>query len=71
MSFEDAIAQECDHDGHLFNIDSYINDLRGSNSAYNYASESNYKSFEVLLDNQSTCDVIVNNLFLRNIRNSN
>jgi len=24
MSFEDAIAQECDHDGHLFNIDSNI-----------------------------------------------
>jgi len=23
MCFEDAIAQECDHDGHLFNIDSY------------------------------------------------
>jgi len=71
MSFEDTIAQECDHDGHLFSIDSYVIDLRGSNSAYNYSSESNCKSFEVLLDNQSTCDVIVNNLFLRNIRNSN
>jgi len=63
MSFEDAIAQVCDHDGHLFSIDSYVIDLRGSNSAYNYASESNCKSFEVLLDNQSTCDVIVNNIF--------
>jgi len=50
MSFEDAIAQECDHDGHLFSIDSYVIDLRGSNSA----SESNCKSFEVLSDNQST-----------------
>jgi len=48
---------------------STVIDLRVSNSAYNYASESNCKSFEVLLDNQSTCDVIVNNLFLRNIRN--
>jgi hypothetical protein len=69
--FEEAILDEDEHDGHGFLQDTIIVDLRGKNYVYNQTgSHESMKLFDVLLDSQSTCDVIVNGIFVTNIRKS-
>ncbi|OEU17119.1 hypothetical protein FRACYDRAFT_237529 [Fragilariopsis cylindrus CCMP1102] len=69
--FEQAIFEEDEHDGHGFLQDTIIIDLRGKNHVYNQTgSHKSMKLFDVLLDSQSTCDVIVNGVFVKNIRES-
>jgi hypothetical protein len=69
--FEQAILEEDEHDGQGFIQDTMIIDLRGKNHVFNQTgSHESMKLFDVLLDSQSTCDVIVNGIFVTNIRKS-
>jgi hypothetical protein len=69
--FEQAILEEDEHDGQGYLQDTMIIDLRGKNHVYNQTgSHKSMKLFDVLLDSQSTCDVIVNGIFVTNIRKS-
>jgi hypothetical protein len=48
-----------------------IIDLRGKNHVYNQTgSHKSMKLFDILLDSQPTCDIIVNVIFVTNIRKS-
>jgi hypothetical protein len=69
--FEQAILEEDDHDGQGCMQDTMIIDLRGKNHVYNQTgSHNSMKLFDVLFDSCSTCDVIVNGIFVTNIRKS-
>jgi len=69
--FEQAILDEDEHDGQGYLQDMMIIDLRGKNHVYNQTgSHKSMKLFDLLLDSQSTCDVIVNGIFVTNIRKS-
>jgi len=66
--FEQAILDEDEHDGQGYLQDMMIIDLRGKNHVYNQTgSHKSMKLFDLLLDSQSTCDVIVNGIFVTNI----
>ena len=69
--FEQAILEEDEHDAQGYLQDTVVIDLRGKNHVYNQTgSHKSMKLFDVLLDSQSTCDVIVNGIFVTNIRKS-
>jgi hypothetical protein len=70
--FEQAILEEDEHDGQGYLQDTMIIDLRGKNHIYNQtgSSHKSMKLFDLLLHSQSTCDVIVNGIFVTNIRKS-
>jgi hypothetical protein len=69
--FEEAILEEEEHDGLSYLQDTMIIDLRGKNHVFNQTgSHKSMNLFDVLCDNQSTCDVIVNGAFVVNIRQS-
>jgi hypothetical protein len=66
--FEQAILEEDEHDSQGYLQDTMIIDLRGKNHVYNQTgSHKSMKLFDLLLDSQSTCDVIV---FVTSIRKS-
>jgi hypothetical protein len=79
-SFEEAIIIEDEHDGQAYV--QYSNDIVGSsnkiivglrdkNHVFNQTgSHKSMNLFDILCDNQSTCDVIVNGSMLTNIRKS-
>ena len=69
--FEQAIIEEDEHDGQQYMHDTMVIDLRGQNHVFNQTgSHKSMKIFDMLCDNQSTCDVIVNKAFVINIRRS-
>jgi hypothetical protein len=76
-SFEEAIAGEDEHDGQSYamydgNSSEIIVDLRDKNHVFNQTgSHKSMNLFDILCDNQSTCDVIVNGSMVINIRKSN
>ena len=77
-AFEEAVLSENEHDGQAYvqfkeeligNGSEIIVDLREKNHVFNQTG--NHKSmnlFDILCDNQSTCDVIVNGSMVINIR---
>ncbi|OEU10337.1 hypothetical protein FRACYDRAFT_247347 [Fragilariopsis cylindrus CCMP1102] len=77
-SFEEAILDENEHDGQTYvqfesigNSSDIIVDLREKNHVFNQTgSHKSMNIFDILCDNQSTCDVIVNSSMVINIRTS-
>lgn len=79
-SFEEAILEENEHDGQAYvqftnetihngNSSEIIVDLREKNHVFNQTgSHKSMNLFDILCDNQSTCDVIVNGSMVINIR---
>jgi hypothetical protein len=65
-SFEEAIVGENEHDGQSYvmyagNSSEIIVDIRDKNYVFNQTgSHKSMNQFDILCDNQSTCDVIVN-----------
>jgi hypothetical protein len=81
-SFEEAIVDESEHDGQAYvqyagDVScvgggcEIIVDLRDKNHIFNQTgSHKSMNLYDILCDNQSTCDVIVNGAMVINIRNS-
>jgi hypothetical protein len=75
-SFEEAVIGEDEHDGQSYvmydgNSSEIIVDLRDKNHVFNQTgSHKSMNLFDILCDNQSTCDVIVNGSMVMNIRKS-
>jgi hypothetical protein len=70
-NFEEAILEEEEHDGQAYMQDTMFIDLRGKNHVFNQTgTHKSLNLFDVLCDSQSTCDVIVNGIFVINIRPS-
>ena len=70
-NFEEAILEDGEFEGQGYLQDTMIIDLRGTNHVYNQTgNHKSMKLFDVLLDSQSTCDVVVNGIFVTNIRKS-
>ena len=76
-SFEEAVLGEDEHDGQTYvqfktvngNSNDIIVDLRDKNHVFNQTgSHKSMNIFDILCDNQSTCDVIVNSSMVSNIR---
>jgi hypothetical protein len=69
--FEQAILEEDEFDGQGFMQDTLIIDVRGKNHVFNQTgNHKSLKLFDMLIDSQSTCDIIVNGIFVTNIRPS-
>ena len=69
-NFEEAILSEEEHDGQAY-VQTFMIDLRDTNHVFNQTgNHRSMRSYDILCDNQSTCDVIVNPSFVRNIRSS-
>ena len=69
--FEEAILDEEEYDGQAYCQSDIVLDLRDKNHVFNQTgSHKSMDLFDMLCDNQSTCDVIVNPSFVKNIRSS-
>ena len=70
-NFEEAILEEEEYDGQAYVQSEIVIDLRGKNHVFNQTgSHKSMTLYDMLCDNQSTCDVIVNPSFITNIRSS-
>ena len=68
-SFDDMIISESEVDDYGFMVSSNVIDITLSKEhSYNQASSKGLRPFEILLDGQSTCDIIVNEAMVTNIR---
>ena len=67
--FEEDILDEEEYDGQAYCQSEIVLDLRDKNYVFNQTgSHKSMNLYDMLCDNQSTCDVIVNPSFVKNIR---
>ena len=67
--FEEAILEEEEYDGQAYVQSEIVIDLRDKNHVFNQTgSQKSMTLYDMLCDNQSTCDVVVNASFVINIR---
>ena len=67
--FEETILEEEEYDGQAYVQSKIVIDLRGKNYVFNQTESHKLMTlYDMLCDNKSTCDIVVNPSFVINIQ---